>query len=156
MTQGAHLKIVRKTGSSTNRKHHAVRCEYIHSVVNHCQVTLYHTAGIRQELCDQFIAAHNEKPPWLTKAFVHTVWEIEHHDVVSFGIFADKFPGMNPGGWTKQASIMLAGATEAYIVEIIASSHCLKQQLISCRHSTYLLRWQGQEVMYSWNSLTCA
>jgi len=30
MTQDAHLKIVRKTGSSKNKKQHAVGCEYIH------------------------------------------------------------------------------------------------------------------------------
>jgi len=30
MTQDAHLKIVRKTGSRKNQKQHAVGCEYIH------------------------------------------------------------------------------------------------------------------------------
>jgi hypothetical protein len=30
MTQDAHLKIVRKTGSRRNMKLHAVECEYIH------------------------------------------------------------------------------------------------------------------------------
>jgi len=30
MTQDAHLKIVCKTGSRRNKKHHAVGCEYIH------------------------------------------------------------------------------------------------------------------------------
>jgi len=30
MTQDAHLKIVRKTGSRRNMKQHAVGCEYIH------------------------------------------------------------------------------------------------------------------------------
>jgi len=30
MTQDAHLKIVRKTGSRRNKKQHAVGCEYIH------------------------------------------------------------------------------------------------------------------------------
>jgi len=30
MTQDAHFKIVRKTGSRTNKKQHAVGCEYIH------------------------------------------------------------------------------------------------------------------------------
>jgi hypothetical protein len=29
MTQDAHLKIIRKTGSSKNKKQHAVGCEYI-------------------------------------------------------------------------------------------------------------------------------
>jgi len=30
MTQDAHLKIIRKTGSRRNKKQHAVGCEYIH------------------------------------------------------------------------------------------------------------------------------
>jgi hypothetical protein len=30
MTQDAHLKIVRKTGSRRNKKQHVVGCEYIH------------------------------------------------------------------------------------------------------------------------------
>jgi hypothetical protein len=29
MTQDAHIKIFRKTGTSKNKKQHAVRCEYI-------------------------------------------------------------------------------------------------------------------------------
>jgi hypothetical protein len=40
MTQDAHLKIIRKTGSSTNKKQHAVGCEYLHAVVNGCQLTI--------------------------------------------------------------------------------------------------------------------
>jgi len=31
MTQDAHLQIVRKSGSSKNKKQHAVGCEYIHN-----------------------------------------------------------------------------------------------------------------------------
>jgi len=34
MTQDAHLKIVRKTGSSRNKKQHVVGCEYIHIKAN--------------------------------------------------------------------------------------------------------------------------
>jgi len=30
MTQDAHLKIVRKTGSSTNKMQHAIGCENVH------------------------------------------------------------------------------------------------------------------------------
>ena len=37
MTQDVHLKIVRKTGSSNNKKQHAIGCEYIHIKVNHGQ-----------------------------------------------------------------------------------------------------------------------
>jgi len=49
---------------------------------------------------------------------------MEHHDVVSSGIFADVFPDKNPREWTKQALITLGEATEAYMVEVIAASHC--------------------------------
>ena len=54
------------------------------------------------------------KPQWSTKAFVCTVREIEHHDGVSPGIFADEFPDEHPREWTKQALITLEAATEAY------------------------------------------
>jgi len=40
MTQDAHLKVVRKTGSSKNKKHHAVGCEYIHIEVNGRQLPI--------------------------------------------------------------------------------------------------------------------
>jgi hypothetical protein len=40
MTQDAHLKIVRKTGSSKNKKQHAVGCEFIHIEENGGQLTV--------------------------------------------------------------------------------------------------------------------
>jgi hypothetical protein len=40
MTQDAHLKIVHKTGSSKNKKQHAVGCEYIHIEANGSQLTI--------------------------------------------------------------------------------------------------------------------
>jgi len=80
--------------------------------------------GVRRELQNEFIAAHNGKPPWLTDAFVPTVREIEHHDVVSLGIIADEFPDKHPREWTKQALITLEEATEAYMVEVTAKFHC--------------------------------
>jgi hypothetical protein len=39
MTQDAHLKIVRKTGSSKNMKQHAVGCKYILIMANGCELT---------------------------------------------------------------------------------------------------------------------
>jgi hypothetical protein len=39
MTQDAHLKIVRKTGSSKNKKQRAVGCKYILMVANGGQLT---------------------------------------------------------------------------------------------------------------------
>jgi len=155
MTQDAHLKIVRKTGSSTNTKQHGVWCEYIHTVVNGRQLIIYHTACARRERRDQCIVARNGKLPWSTKAIVCTVREFEHHDVVRCMIFPDESLEKYPRAWTKQASITLEEATGAYMVEVQAMSQFLKQQLISWRCSTCLLPWQGQEVVYSWNSPTC-
>jgi hypothetical protein len=40
MTQDAHLKMVCKTGSSKNKKQHAVGCEYIHIEANGGQVSV--------------------------------------------------------------------------------------------------------------------
>jgi hypothetical protein len=40
MTQDAHLKIVCKTGSSKNKKQHAVGCEYIYIEANGGQVSV--------------------------------------------------------------------------------------------------------------------
>jgi hypothetical protein len=40
MTPDAHLKIVRKTGSSKNNKQHAAGCEYIFIVANGGQLTV--------------------------------------------------------------------------------------------------------------------
>jgi len=80
--------------------------------------------GVRRELHNKFIAARNRKPPWSTKAFVRTVQEIEHHDVVSSGIFAYEFPDKHPHEWTKQALITLEEATEAYMVEATAEFQC--------------------------------
>jgi len=37
------------------------------------------------------------------EGILRTVCEIEHHDVVSSGIFADEFPDKRPREWTKQA-----------------------------------------------------
>jgi len=40
MTQNAHSKIVRKTGSRNNEKQHAVGCEYIHIEAKGGQLTV--------------------------------------------------------------------------------------------------------------------
>jgi len=124
ITQDAHLKIVRKTGSSKNKKQHAAGCEYIHIEAEGGQLTIQRTAGVHRELCNKFIAARSGKPPWSTQAFVRTVREIEHHDVVSSVIFADNFPDKHPSEWTKQALITLEEATEEYMVEVTAEFHC--------------------------------
>jgi len=79
-------------------------------------------SGVRRELRDQFIAARNGKPPWSSKALIRTVREIEHHDVIITGIFADEFCDKGPREWTKQALKTLEEATESYIVEVIAKA----------------------------------
>jgi len=40
MTQDAHLKIIRKSGSSANKQQHAIGCEYIRTVVNGRHLTV--------------------------------------------------------------------------------------------------------------------
>jgi hypothetical protein len=80
--------------------------------------------GVRRELRNEFIAARNGKPPRSTKAFVHTVDEIEHHDFLSSGSFADEFSDQRPHEWTKQAVITSEEAAEAYMVEVTAEFHC--------------------------------
>jgi hypothetical protein len=52
------------------------------------------------------------------------VCEIEHHDVVISGRFADEFPEQNPHKWKKHALITAEQAIEPYMVEVIAESHC--------------------------------
>ena len=79
--------------------------------------------GVRRELYDHIIVAQNGKPPWKTKACPGKVPKIKYHDVVSGGIFADEIPDKHPSELTKQASITLEEATEAYMVEVIAASH---------------------------------
>jgi len=80
--------------------------------------------GVRRELSNEHIAAHNGKPPFSTKAFVRTLRGIEHHDVASSGIFADEFADQHPREWTKQALVTLEEATEADMVEVTAEFHC--------------------------------
>jgi len=45
------------------------------------------------------------------KAFICTVREIEYHDVVRSGIFADKFGDKGSREWTKEALETLEDAT---------------------------------------------
>jgi len=122
MTQDAQLKTVRTTGSGKNKKQPTIECESIHIHVDDGQQTIWHTVGHR-ELRDQFIAGSNGKPPWSTKAFVHTVRKIEHHDFVSSAIFADEFCDKHPREWANQTLKTLEEATEFYMVEIIGKSH---------------------------------
>jgi len=155
MTRDANLKIVRNTASE-RKKHHGLGCEYIHIEAISGGLTVYRTPRVRRELRNKFIVARNRKRPRSTKAFVGTVREIEHYDVVSSWMLADECPDNHPWEWTKQALINFEEAMEPYLVEVTAKLHCQKRELMSCRFSTCLQLWQGKEVGYSWNSPTCA
>jgi hypothetical protein len=58
---------------------------------------------VHRELHDRFIAAREAKPPWSTKAFPHTVREIQHHHFAGLAIFVGKFRDKCPLELTKQA-----------------------------------------------------
>jgi len=68
----------------------------IHIDPDNAQLRVYHRTGVCRELRDQFIAARDRKPAWLTKSFVWTVRDIEHHNVVSSEILADKCGDEHP------------------------------------------------------------
>jgi hypothetical protein len=100
-----------------------MRCESIHIGVDDSQLGIEPSAGVHRELCDQFIASCNGKHPWLTKAIVCKVREIEHHDVVSSEVFANEFCDKCPQEWTKQALQTLEEAMKSHMVEIIPRCH---------------------------------
>jgi len=89
-------------------------------MVNRSQLIVKRTVDVHIELRDKLVAARNRKHPWSAQAFVRTVRDIEHHDVVSSGILADEIPDKNPREWTKQALITLEEVTDANMVEVIA------------------------------------
>jgi hypothetical protein len=134
MTRDAKARIVSKTGSSTNKKDNAVGCEYIHSMLNSRELTVYHSAGVRREPRDQFTAACYRKCPWSINEFICTVRDIIHHDDVSCGIIEQELRDNHPQGWSKQDIITFDEATEEYIIEGTAASHLFKSQLICCRY----------------------
>jgi len=156
ITQDANVKMVYPTVSNKNQKQHSIWCEVIHIKLDGGQLTLYYTAVVCRGLCNQCIATHNSHPPSSSKACVRTVHEFEAHNAVSIGISLEWFCHKHPREWTKQAKNLSEDATEAYMVEVNAISHILKQQLISSGLSTCLLQWQGKEVRCSLNILTCA
>jgi len=59
-------------------------------------------------------------------ALARTVWEIEHHDVVTGGIFTDVYPNKHLRGWTKPALITLEEAMEVCMVEVTADISLLQ------------------------------
>jgi len=139
MPLDAHLNIVRKTRGSRKKQQHTIQWEYIHTMVNGRQLTVWCTAGECRELRDYCITPRNGKPPWSTMAVVRTVHKIKHHDVVGSGIIANETCHKHPRECTKQASITFEQATEAYIVEAIAKSHCSSSNwfLVGFQHVCY-------------------
>ena len=136
MTQDAHLRLVCDTGSSKNKKQHALGCEWINIEIDSHHLMIYCTAGGHRELCEQFIDAHFRKLPLLTKAFVRTVHGIKHHHVISSRMFADKVYDMSPREWTKQDVKALEEVTEVYVVELIPNPifRCSNWFLVGFQH----------------------
>jgi len=113
MAQDAHFKKVPKTGPRNIRQQHAIECEQLHISVSGGQLTIQRTAGVLRELCHQFIVACNGKPPSSTKAFVRTVREIDHPDVIISGIVRHEILDKCHRERTKQALKTLDEATES-------------------------------------------
>jgi len=67
-----------------------------------------------------------------------------------------KFRDKHPRDWIEQSLITFKEATEVYMVKVIAASHGLRSQLLSCNYATRLLLWLGKKVVNSWNSPSCA
>jgi len=122
MNLDGQLKMDSECRSSKDKKLRAIGCEYSRIEVDAGQPLIYHQVGVLRELRDHIIPARDGKPPWSTIAFGRTVHEIEHHDVISSGIFGDKFITKNPREWTTQASTTLEDATEASMVEVLAKT----------------------------------
>ena len=128
-----------KPGICKNNKQHAIGCHFIHIDVDDNQLTVSRTAGGRGGVRDQFIAARTGIPLWSTKASIRIVREIEHYDVVSPGIPADKFADIYHKEWTKQALKTWEEATESYLVEVKAYSHSQRRNkfILGCQHVNY-------------------
>jgi len=135
----AHLKILRETGSSNNKKQHEIGCEAIRINVHDGQLTFQRTAGVHRELRDRLSAAHNGNLPWSTKALVRAVCAMERHDVVTCGIFADEPGDQRRKKWTIQASKTSGQATESFMVEVTSDYHSRSSNyfLVGFRHVSY-------------------
>jgi hypothetical protein len=80
---------------------------------------------MRCELQEQFKQSRKGYPPWSTKAFVRTVCEIEHHDIVFSGVLADEFSDERSPEWIRGASHAVEEATEEYMIEVLTITHPL-------------------------------
>jgi hypothetical protein len=139
---GTFANTIRKAGSSKNQKRHACGFEYINFEANSSQFSVKHRANVSSEPYNEFITTSNGKASWSTKAFVHTVCKIEHHNVARCGSFQKEFPDNHICVWTMQGIITVGETTEASMAEVIAEFHSQKQQPMSCRFPTCLQLWQ--------------
>jgi len=103
------------------------------------ELSIVCTAAVHGELHDESITAQNGKLPWSTKSFVGTVHKIEYHDIVSSGIFADKFHYKRSRESTQDAIKTLLDAAKSYIIEVLAKSHFRSSNscLVGFQHTSY-------------------
>jgi hypothetical protein len=73
---------------------------------------------MRRELRAEYLLAKDGSMPWSTKAFVRTVREIEHHEVVNSGRYADMFEDKSGRQWTNTALKDLEMAAETYMIKV--------------------------------------
>ena len=111
-------------------KLYVIGCELIDIDVDDNQLTESCTGRVLEVLRDQFIAAYSRKPPWSTKSLVRTIREIEHHNVVSSGIFSEKDGDKCLREWTEHAIKTLEEGTELYMVEVTAESHSRDSNIV--------------------------
>jgi len=85
------------------------------------------------------ITARDGRPPWSTKASVHTVREIEPDNIVSSRIMAEEFYDKCLRDWLNWAFKTCEEATESYMVEVTAESHSSSSNpvLVGSQHVRY-------------------
>jgi hypothetical protein len=116
------MNIVHKTGAKKNWENHAIGCE-LWNLQEWQSTNQLQLAAIHSELRHQFNESCKGNPLWSTKAFIRTVREIEHHDAVNAGVFADKFSDKWPREWTRASLKALEEATDEYMIEVTAISN---------------------------------
>jgi hypothetical protein len=77
------------------------------------------------ELQEQFQQSCKGNSSLSTRAFVRTVYEIEHHDIVCSVVFAIEFSDKRPCEWSNIALFALEAAIEEYMIEVFIITHPL-------------------------------
>jgi hypothetical protein len=83
------------------------------------------------KLWEQFKHSRNGNCPWSTKTFVRTVCEIEHHDIVCSGVFANEFSDKLLQVKTGGAFNAWKEATEEYMIDIVTVTHPLLSNIVT-------------------------